>query len=340
MFHMFRCLQSARLSTVILGGVLAVLCAAPVAAVPSLECALGDSLDSATVGSQSKSLQVEQAGYLLVEVQGGADGAAWFDVSQGCGKASTARVVEHGFDHGVLWVEPGAVELRYGTVDPAASHKLSLSTRWMNDHFGNKDGDEGDDTETGTAEIVPIQDFGGCPWPDKDGEEGDDTETGTAEIVPVQGFGGCPWPDKDGDEGDDTETGTAEIVPAPFQGGEDHWPGCLNGVEPFDDFALCASPLMVGNPVTGYLEAKRFGDRDYYHLTLEQTGRVRMSLQGQTELRATLLLSDGRPLRQLSTGPMESKGLGALEVLLPAGEYLVRVEGTDNAVGAYRLDLQ
>lgn len=125
-------------------------------AIPGRECGgprYATSFDSA----RHRVIDIPAKGWLLVEV-GASDGSpTWFDVSGGDCAASTPLVaVERGLEDGLLEVEAGRLELRFGTVDPGLEVPLRLSTHFVPENaLQPRDGEEGDDTETGDGEIVP-----------------------------------------------------------------------------------------------------------------------------------------------------------------------------------------
>lgn len=283
-------------------------------AIPSSPCPLDDGTEVTSRAGQEHLLQVGEAGWLLLEVEAAAMSTAWYEViTSPCAQGGAQGILDRGFDQGLLWLPAGEVGLRFGAVQAENGRKVSLRTHFVADSPWWKDGDEEDDTETGAAEIVPRNPGGRSGLPtDKDGEEEDDTETGAAEIVPVQ-----------------------------QPSSTDPWAGCIDGAEPFNDFGLCATPLAVNRPRVEALGELRHDDRDYFRFTVQRSGPVSVALQGDLPLRATLLLDDGRAVHQ---GAMEAEG-GALKRfeldahLLP-GTYLVRVEGAEDAVGTYDIEVR
>ena len=281
----------------------------PAQATPSRECD-GPRLESVFDAAQHRVLEVPAKGWLLVEVGASDDSPTWFDIALGsCAAASPLVAVERGLEEGLLEVEPGRLELRYGTVDPGLGTPVRLSTHFVPEHAPQpRDGEEGDDTETGDGEIVPKDGGGpGSPnGPNKDGEEGDDTETGDGEIVPTRGSLDTPW-----------------------------W-GCLAGEEPFDDFGLCATWIAPGQVLQQQLGEFRGDDRDHFAFELEVSARVRISHRSTVPMKGTLLLADGRPL--VTARDPSLSGLD-LEADLVAGVYLLRFEGIGESPGTYELSL-
>ncbi len=288
--------------------------AVAVHAIPTSPCPLDDGAGLQAISGQEHSLEVSEDGWLLLEVEAAAMSAAWYEViTSPCAQGDTQNILDRGFDQGLLRLQAGEIGLRFGAVKAGEGRSIRLRT-----HF------------------VPDSDW----W--KDGAPEDDTETGGAEIVPrgMGGRTGLPT-DKDGDPEDDTETGGAEIVPVQLPFTTDPWAGCVGGGEPFNDFGLCATPLLANRPQVENLGELRQADRDYFTFTVQHSGRVLVSLASELPLRATLLLDDGRPLSQ---GSLEAKDgeVSTVELaahLLP-GTYLVRVEGFDGSVGAYGIELR
>lgn len=290
----------------------------PAQAVPSLECG-GPSFESPPDPSRHQVLDIPTKGWLLVDVGASDEAPVWFDIAhRDCRRSGPLVVLERGLDQGLFEVEPGPLELRYGTVEPGSRAPLRLSTHFVPDlGIQPRDGEEGDDTEAGDGEIVPKQ--GSVPGdPDKDGEEEDDTEAGEGEIVPTHGLGDSTGP-LDATDAIDTA-----------------WRGCLDSEEPFDDFALCAAWLEPGRRVEQRLGELGNADRDHFLFELEGAGRVRITLRGTVPMQGTVLLADGRPLA--SRRDPGGEGL-TIELDLVAGTYLLRLEGLDQAPGAYEVRL-
>lgn len=290
-----------------------------VSALPSVDCTMDPSYPGHLMDGRVHTVQVETSGWLMIEASSPAGSPVWFEVrSVDCRSHSGNKVVEQGFGHGILQVEPGRLDIHFGSVRPGGDDDLRLRTQFVGALHGLKDGEEEDDTDTGAAEILPKDKRSpGTPRPDKDGEEGDD------------------------DEEDDTDTGAAEILPVQQFFDPLPWLGCLDAAEPFDDFGLCAKSLTVNRSIMARLGEYAASDRDYYTFTLTRAEWITVQARGDVDLFVQLWTEDGRTLgRAAGSAKGDTASSMNLQARLPAGTYLVSIDSPSNASGDYRLELQ
>lgn len=168
--------QSSLLRTSCLALAASMLClSVSVHAIPTSPCPFNEDAGLDAFSGQQHSLTLDEDGWLLLEVESLSEAPSWFEVLDSpCAQDANPTVIDHGLDHGLVWLRAGEVGLRFGTVAADEGDTVHLVTHFVADQLRWKDGDlrypadkDGDDpdTETGGGEIVPVQDpLMADPW--------------------------------------------------------------------------------------------------------------------------------------------------------------------------------
>ncbi len=105
-----------------------------------------------------------------------------------------------------------------------------------------------------------------------------------------------------------------------------------DGDEHLDTFS-CATPLALGQSLSGELFKHQGIDSDVFEFAVDTLSRVEIAAEGDTALAGGLYDVSGRRLGVSATDTSE---LLLYEILEP-GRYFVRIESADGAFGVYRL---